>query len=92
MNKTIAITLLTTSLLAGTAGTFAGEPAGRSLIESHLSIIPDGYDLVEATGSGKRVRGKLRYNHTHEGKIYIFANRTNRDLFVFDPDRYLPTP
>ena len=75
MNKTIAITLLTTSLLAGTAGTFAGEPAGRSLIESHLSIIPDGYDLVEATGSGK----------TGSRKAQIQPHPRRQDLYLRQP-------
>ena len=92
MNKIIATTLLTATLIAGPASAFDGGRSDHGLIASHLEIIPNGYDFVEVTETGKRVRGKARYNHTHDGRIYIFANRTNRDLFAFDPDRYLGAP
>ena len=91
--KSIAITLLTFSLVAGPASANDETPRPNDDgVAAHLEIIPGGYDVVEAMESGKQIRGKVRYSHSHEGKVYIFANRTNRDLFVADPDRYLETP
>ena len=51
-------------------------------------VIPGGYDPVAFQTEGKVVRGKIKFNHVQNGKIYIFATRQNRDRFILEPGKY----
>ncbi len=51
-------------------------------------VIPGGYDPVAYKTEHKAVRGKIKFNHVHNGKSYIFATRQNRDRFILEPGKY----
>lgn len=49
-----------------------------------------GYDPVAYFNAGKPEAGRAEFTATHKGATFRFANASNRDTFVADPDRYLP--
>ena len=60
---------------------------GQDVTVRH-AVIPGGYDPVTFQTEGKAVRGKIKFSHVHNGKIYIFATRQNRDRFILEPGKY----
>ena len=92
MYKRMGIGLLAMNLLAapGFADDFqAPQLTVSSTFTDRLEIIPGGYDPVAQINDGKRLRGKLRFSYVHDGEPYVFANRTNRNRFILEPERYL---
>ncbi len=49
-----------------------------------------GHDPVAYFSLGKPVLGSGEFTARAHGALYRFASRANRDLFVREPDRYLP--
>jgi len=49
-----------------------------------------GYDPVAYFTSGGPQKGKKKYAVRHTGGTYYFANASNKEAFMADPDRYLP--
>ncbi len=49
-----------------------------------------GYDLVSYRQVGGPVAGSAANAVTHEGSTYLFVSKLNKELFVKDPQRYLP--
>lgn len=49
-----------------------------------------GHDPVAFFTVGAPVQGKTSITAEHEGATYQFAKPTNRELFLADPDKYLP--
>lgn len=50
-----------------------------------------GYDLVSYFADGEPPRlGSAEHRSEHQGRLYLFADAPNRDLFAADPERYLP--
>ena len=60
-------------------------------VTAPYGVIPDGYDPVAYKTEDKAVRGKVKFNHVHNGKSYIFATRQNRDRFILEPGKYVWT-
>lgn len=50
----------------------------------------DGYDPVAYFTEGRPVQGDPRFTHSHRGATYHFMSAASRDLFVKEPDRYVP--
>src|SRR5688500_3164495 len=50
----------------------------------------DGYDPVAYFTEGRPVKGDPRFTQAHRGATYHFMSAASRDLFVKEPDRYLP--
>lgn len=50
-----------------------------------------GNDLVSYfADAGDPHPGSARFTFEHQGRMYLFENAANRDLFAADPQRYLP--
>ncbi len=50
----------------------------------------EGYDPVAYLVQGKAMKGSERITTTYRGATFRFANATHKDLFLKDPQRYLP--
>ncbi|BFM15478.1 YHS domain-containing (seleno)protein [Maricurvus nonylphenolicus] len=81
--------------------TFKLATAAGALIFSSLSfasavnigsndVAIHGYDPVAYFTVNKAVEGSAKYTATHDGAIYRFSSKKNRDLFKADADRYAP--
>ena len=69
--------------------------AGASLMAqkvntSFTGLAIDGYDPVAYFTEHKPVKGRSEFTYEHGGATYRFASAGNRDLFVKDPQRYVP--
>ncbi|MFC3150743.1 YHS domain-containing (seleno)protein [Litoribrevibacter euphylliae] len=49
-----------------------------------------GYDPVAYFTNSKAVEGSAKFTAIHDGAIYRFASKKNRDLFSSDPSHYAP--
>ena len=49
-----------------------------------------GYDPVAYFTNSKAVEGSAEFTATHDGAIYRFASKKNRDLFKADTEHYAP--
>ncbi len=56
--------------------------------ENDLAI--QGYDPVAYFTKHKAVEGSAKYTATHDGAIYRFSSKKNRDLFNANTDKYAP--
>ncbi|MBE99659.1 YHS domain-containing (seleno)protein [Flavobacterium coralii] len=57
-------------------------------LENKLAI--QGYDPVAYFTSGKAVKGKKEITVTHNGVVYYFSSKANKDAFVKNPAQYEP--
>ena len=57
---------------------------------SFTGLAIDGYDPVAYFTEHKPVKGRSEFPYEHGGATYRFASAANRDLFVKDPQKYLP--
>ncbi|MGH1374370.1 MAG: YHS domain-containing (seleno)protein [Cellvibrionaceae bacterium] len=62
--------------------------AATNIGENDLAIA--GYDPVAYFTKSKAVEGSAKYTATHEGAIYRFSSKKNRDLFNANADKYAP--
>ncbi len=49
-----------------------------------------GYDPVAYFTNGGPKEGKEIYSHDWQGARWLFASSENRDLFIANPDKYIP--
>jgi hypothetical protein len=54
----------------------------------HVAI--GGYDTVAYFTDGKPLRGSSAYEYAWDDAKWRFASAAHRDLFIADPDRYMP--
>jgi len=59
-----------------------------NVTENDLAI--HGYDPVAYFTKGKATKGIGKYSATHEGAIYNFSSKTNRDKFKSNPEKFAP--
>lgn len=79
-------------------GTMPGKPGGeitQFLPHNPAQCAPDGvanggYDLVSYRHEDGPRFGSAQYSADHGGLVYVFESAENRNLFVGDPERYLP--
>ncbi len=61
----------------------------------HINVDADGYsidryDPVAYFTAGRPVRGKAELHADYRGAKYSFSSTSNRDLFLANPDKYVP--
>lgn len=81
------VALLSVSL-AVTASTQVMDSTEFNVDETGLAI--GGYDPVAYFTLGKPTPGRQEFAAAHNGVAFRFASLEHRDLFLADPDRYVP--
>jgi hypothetical protein len=66
-------------------------PARDGSVCAPDGIALGGYDVVSYHRADGPVAGVAMYSAEHDTLIYLFTNAVNRDAFVAEPDRYLPS-
>lgn len=54
------------------------------------NIAVKGYDVVAYFTDAKPEAGKREFAAEHEGKKYLFASAAHKDLFMKEPEKYVP--
>ncbi len=70
---------------------FLGSPA--ALAQSATSALPvalKGYDPISYFNPGKPARGAAASYVDFDDSRFLFSSQRNRDLFLSNPDKYLP--
>lgn len=60
------------------------------LYVSDQAVAIGGYDVTTYFTQYEAVRGARQFSAEHNGATYYFASVTNRDVFVANPNQYLP--
>jgi YHS domain-containing protein len=79
------------ALLIVSAATTAQQlPAAADSFNLDDGVAIEGYDPVAYFTEDRAVKGEERYAAEHEGVTYFFATAANREIFLDDPERYVP--
>ncbi|GAB5504358.1 YHS domain-containing (seleno)protein [Pyruvatibacter sp.] len=82
------------SILVLVVALVAAAPAHASKDKVYTSLFSNvavsGYDPVAYFREGKPVEGSSAFELEHEGYTYRFANQTNLDDFIADPEAFAP--
>jgi YHS domain-containing protein len=65
--------------------------AGEKLLavdSNHIAI--KGYDTVAYFTDRKAVKGSSQFEYVYDDARWLFSNSAHREMFVADPDRYMP--
>jgi YHS domain-containing protein len=65
--------------------------AGEKLFavdSNHIAI--KGYDTIAYFTDGKAVKGSSQFEYVYDDATWRFSNAAHREMFVADPDRYMP--
>jgi YHS domain-containing protein len=63
----------------------------KSLVNLNNSgVAIQGYDPVAFFTEGKPVKGKSEFVAKHDGAVYQFASKEDREMFTMDPAKYEP--
>ena len=65
--------------------------AGQKLLavdSNHIAL--KGYDTVAYFTDGKAVKGSSQFEYLYNDARWRFSNVAHREMFVADPDRYMP--
>jgi YHS domain-containing protein len=65
--------------------------AGEKLLavdSNHIAI--KGYDTVAYFTDGRAVKGSSQFEYVYDDARWLFSNSAHREMFVADPDRYMP--
>lgn len=54
------------------------------------SVAVGGYDIVSYFTDGKPVKGVSNFAYYLNDTTYLFANKEHKDLFIANPEKYLP--
>lgn len=57
---------------------------------SSSKLAVDGYDLTTYFTQNKAVEGSKKFSANHQGAIYYFKSDENKQLFLKNPEKYLP--
>lgn len=82
MKRLLATVILSLTTMMSWAGTDTQTDAN--------DVILAGHDTVAYHTEGKPVLGKPELTAVHNGAIYRFSSKKNRNLFSADPDKYAP--
>ena len=83
MRKFLVVTLMIFAGLAHAGPVFTGGWFGKGPAIK-------GYDPVAYFVENKAVEGSEAFTATHDGAVWRFASAQHRDLFLANPDQYLP--
>lgn len=89
MKHLLALCLLAFTANAGLAqDNLISKRTANYNLEKGVAI--KGYDPVSYFLQNKAVEGNTRFTYTYNGVIYLFASKTNLDLFKITPEKYEP--
>jgi hypothetical protein len=60
------------------------------VVDRHSGVAISGFDPVAYFIDGTAVLGKDAFEHTFAGVVWRFHNEGNREVFVADPEIYIP--
>jgi YHS domain-containing protein len=60
------------------------------LLLNSSKVAVDGYDLTTYFTENKAVEGSKKFSTKQHGAIYYFKSEENKQLFLKNPERYLP--
>lgn len=63
---------------------------GNNINADTNDVVIHGYDPVSYFTKSKAVKGNSKYSANHEGAIYHFSSKSNRDKFKNNPLKYAP--
>ncbi|MCC2606343.1 YHS domain-containing (seleno)protein [Planctobacterium marinum] len=69
------------------AASAADEPVYRSFFGDEAI---DGYDTVAYWTDSQAIEGKKEFTYEYKGAKWRFASQSNMQLFIADPEKYLP--
>lgn len=84
VSKTLKLIVATGALILSSLSFAYSSNVGDNDIAIH------GYDPVAYFTANKAVEGNAEYTATHDGAIYRFASKKNRDLFKSNTEKYAP--
>jgi len=71
-------------------GAFGVTLAADEVNTDRTGLAIDGYDPVAYFTEGRPVKGDFQITAEHDGAVYRFASKANRDRFRNAPHRYVP--
>ena len=84
LNQTLKLTSTAAALLFSSLTFASASNIGANDVAIH------GYDPVAYFTQNKPISGSAKYTASHDGAIYRFSSRENRDLFKADAEHYAP--
>jgi len=84
VSKTLKLITAAAALVLSSLSFASSSNVGENDVAIH------GYDPVAYFTQNKAVEGSAEYTATHDGAIYRFASKQNRDLFKSNTDKYAP--
>jgi YHS domain-containing protein len=87
MNQRIIISIFLTVLLIIGIG---ARIVAQSVNTDRDGIAVKGYDVVAYFTLGEPTEGSPEFSVEYEGATYYFVNSRHRELFLEDPERYVP--
>ncbi len=84
LKHTLKIAAAASALIFSSLGFASSVNIGTNDVAIH------GYDPVAYFTNSKAVEGSAEYTATHEGAIYRFSSKKNRDLFKANAEQYAP--
>lgn len=88
MRRFGAMLVVATLMIIAAAIAGAGERTLLAVDSNHIAI--KGYDPVAYFTDRKAVKGDSRFEYVYDDAKWQFANAAHRDMFVEDPDHYMP--
>lgn len=84
--------LLLKNLVAGLLCVFSTTAfaLGADVNIDDNDVVVSGYDAVAYFTEGLANKGRAEYTVVHDGAIYRFGSKENRDLFRAEPEKYVP--
>ena len=76
------------ALVAFASATVSVAWAGDYFEKDGIAI--RGHDPVAYFKEGKPAKGSTEHRFEHQGSVFLFASRANRDTFAAEPDKYAP--
>ncbi len=86
--RTLFLALVASATL-GAGAALAGD-AKPLIFQGEEQVAIRGYDPVAYFVAGEPVKGDAAFSAEHLDATWHFASAENRDLFVADPERYVP--
>ena len=83
-----AMLMLASLTVIAAAISDAGQRTPLAVDSNRVAI--KGYDPVAYFTDGKAVKGESRFEYIYDDATWQFATAAHRDMFVADPDHYMP--
>ncbi|MEP0069073.1 YHS domain-containing (seleno)protein [Pyruvatibacter sp.] len=87
VNLAMSVLMLIAAAVLAAPAHAAKDPVYTGLFSN---VAVSGYDPVAYFREGKPVEGSSAFETEHDGYTYRFANQTNLDDFIADPEAFAP--